>query len=165
MGQLMSRYCVDCNSNLTTQEDIVNESSKKSMRRLRELLENIDGEDEEIIEFESPRNKDERHITQRSSINVNTSRDTDHSAITSKAIPRSSSHPILHSPKNQSKRHNFQGSFQDNSLESSLSSMNNSNIFNYPRYKTRSSNFSPISVNLVETIRNSPVPKRISKHD
>ncbi|OMJ71748.1 hypothetical protein SteCoe_29967 [Stentor coeruleus] len=163
MGQLMSRYCVDCNSNLTTQEDIVHESSKKSIRRLRELLENID--DEEIIEFESPRNKDERHMTQRSSININTSRDTDHSALTSKAIPRSSSHPILHSPKLQSQNHHFQGSVQENSLNSSLSSFSNSHIFNYPRYKTRSSNFSHISVNLVETVRNSPVPKRISKYN
>ncbi|OMJ91993.1 hypothetical protein SteCoe_5310 [Stentor coeruleus] len=160
MGQFVSKNCVDCNSGLTTQEDVLHESTRKSVRRLREIIESMQ---EEVVEFESPRNKDEKYTTQRTSVNMNTSRETDQSAPALGTFPRSSSNPFLQSLQRKSKGGLYQHSLEGESFDNSLSTLNNSHSVGQLRYKTRSSNFSLGSVNLVDAVRKSPSPKRSSQ--
>jgi hypothetical protein len=117
-------------------------------------------QEEEVVEFESPRHKDEKSATQRSSVNMSTSRETDQSAPALGTFPRSSSNPFLHSLQRKSKGGLYQHSLEGESFDNSLSTLNNSHFIGQSRYKTRSSNFSLVSVNLVETVRRSPSPKR-----
>ncbi|OMJ66351.1 hypothetical protein SteCoe_36823 [Stentor coeruleus] len=160
MGQFVSKNCIDCNSSLTTQEDVLHESTRKSVRMLREIIESMQ---EEVVEFESPRNKDTKSATQRSSININTSREIDQSASGLGTFPRSSSNPFLHSIKRKDRGGLYQHSLEGEFFGDSPSTLDNSYFFGQSRYKTRSSNFSLASANLVDNVRRSPSPKRNSK--
>lgn len=188
MGQFMSTSCVDCDSVLTTQEDVMHESSKMPIRKLREIIESM--QEEEIIEFESPKHKQERLTTQLSYSNISSSRETYQSLITqatyqnslpeSKSLDcslpslatsaspsiyiykKSSNNPFIRTPRVKCKTNLFSQTIDGDLSDNSLSYLNCSYRSNIKKYKTRSKNFSTVSENLVETLRSSPLPRKSS---
>ncbi|OMJ69749.1 hypothetical protein SteCoe_32453 [Stentor coeruleus] len=142
MGQFMSSSCIGFNSIIITQE------------RLESMQE------EEIIEFESPKHRKERLTTQLSLNNISSSKEIDQGLVTLMTYPDrlqqskslDSSSPtltILASPTRII-------------YDDSLSSLNYSQQSNIRKYKTRSKNFSTASENLVETLRSPPSPRKSS---
>lgn len=142
MGQNLSNLnlsCVDCGSHLITQED--NESCIRIKSRDKKSVDLVDELDDEITVFESPEKFPRIHpIFQSPSL----------------PSPYQSPNSITHSysqvrlrVKTSKTKLHEDGQYSEISTPSLATNCSFSNT----RYKTFSSNFSPISMNLVETIR------------
>lgn len=148
MGQSLDKLkisCMYCAGSLSTQEEDLNYSLSHNIDTY-----NNDIQTDEVIVFESPANLNEITHTQSSFINLNLSKGSE--SPTNYFL----THEKFRFPSHQKesfKSEPTNSSAQDNNFFFSQGPKKLSKL-SQARYKSRSSNFSGVSINLVDSLRN-----------